>query len=338
MKKYIFIFFVIGLQAIVLRAQVISPLQTGHYVEAFINFRDYTKPTHGMYFLLYNSYSWGNSFIDQNGNKLTDIKLSELDSSFPDINFNTKTCSFSSTLLIYWASKFHILGAVYEPLVTLPGFSYSNSQSFGEIHYGSGDSTHSFYQSGTTSGFGDLFVQPVGLAWGGKLFDFMFTYGFYVPTGRFENGGDNNTGMGFWTNQFQAFSYLYPAKGQSTALMLALTWEINGKIKGTDVVPGQRLTLEWGISQYFTDRLEVYIQGGNNWQVSDDKGDEVWWDASVHDRKSTVAFAVNYWVVADKLYLGLKYGFDFALQQRFKKNLTMFNIIYAPGILAGKKK
>jgi len=336
MKKHIFLLLIITFPAIVSQAQV-SPMQTGHYAAAFINLRDYTKPSPGMYFYLYNLYNWGNSFYDQNGNKLTEINLSELDPSFPDINFNTKMNAFSSTPLIYWASRFNILGAKYEPLITLPAFTYSDSQTFGEITYNSSDSTSSFYQSGTSSGFTDMFVQPLGLAWGGKLVDFTFTYGFYVPTGRFENGGDNNTGLGFWTNQFQGFCYLYPVKDKSTAFMLAVTYEINGKIKGTDVVPGQRLTFEWGISQNI-DRFEVYVQGGNNWQVSDDKGDEVWWDSSVHDRKSTVAFSLNYWVVSDKLYLGLKYGFDFALRQRFKNNLGMFNIIYVPGILNGKKK
>ena len=120
--------------------------------------------------------------------------------------------------------------------------------------------------------------------------------------------------------------------------MLGLTYEVNGKIEGADVTPGQRMTLEWGISQYLTERLEVCVQGGNNWQISDDKGENVWWEPSVHDKKSTLAFAVNYWVLANKLYFGLKYGFDFAIRQRFKTNLGMFNIIYVPGILGGKKK
>ncbi|NOX84848.1 MAG: hypothetical protein GXO86_02610 [Chlorobi bacterium] len=120
--------------------------------------------------------------------------------------------------------------------------------------------------------------------------------------------------------------------------MLGLTYETNSHIKGSDVKPGDRLTFEWGISQYFTDRFEIGIQGGNNWQISDDRGSEVWWDPSVHDRKSTLAFSANYWVVAEKLYLALKYAFDFGIRQRFKTNMMMLNVIYTPGILDGKKE
>ncbi len=337
MRKKLLFLLIIFLPAIVSRAQVVNPLQTGHYVGAFINIRDYTKPSPGMYFLLYNSYNWGNSYYDHNGNKLTDINLSELDPALPDISVNMEISAFTSIPAIFWASKFNILGAKYAPMIMLPGYTYAKSKAFGEIAFGAIDSTASFHQSGTSSGFGDMYVQPVGLAWGGNVADFMFTYGFYAPTGRYEKGGDDNIGLGFWTNQFQGFGYLYPVKDKSTALMLGLTWEINGKIKDSDVVPGQRLTLEWGVSQYFTERLEVCVQGGNNWQVSDDKGDDEWWDPSVHDKKSTLAFAVNYWVLTNKLYFGLKYGFDFALRQRFKTNLGMLNIIYAPNFHCKKE-
>ena len=338
MKKLILFLWIAFYPAFMLQAQVVNPLQTGHYMGSFINVRDYTKPSPGMYFMLYDAYNWGDSYYDRNGNKLTDIKLSELHPSLPNINVNMDINAFTAVPAIFWASKFNILGATYTPMVLLPAYTYAKSKAFGEIAFGSIDSTASFNQSGTSSGFGDTYVQPFGLVWGGKLVDIMIDYGFYIPTGRYEKGGNNNIGLGYWTHQFQGFGYLYPVEDKSTALMLGLTYEVNGKIKGTDIVPGQRFTLEWGISQYLSERLEVCVQGSNNWQVSDDKGDDEWWDPSIHDKKSTLAFAVNYWVVADKLFFGLKYGFDFAARQRFKTNLLMFNIIYAPGILAGKKK
>ena len=337
MKKNILLLLIVFSFVVKPEAQVVNPMQTGHYVPGFINVRDYTKPSPGMFFLLYNSYNWGNSYFDQNGDKLTDINLSKLDPSLPDVTINPKINAFTSIPVIAWASEFKILGAKYMPMLMLPGYTYANVQAFGEIAFGSIDSTVYFDESGSASGFGDMFFQPVGLAWGGDVADFMFTYGFYAPTGKYEKGANNNIGLGFWTNQFQGFGYLYPVKDKSTALMLGLTYEINGEVKGTDVVPGQRLTLEWGISQYLSERFEVCIQGGNNWQVTDDKGSEVWWKPSVFDKKSTLAFALNYWVMPEKLYFAFKYGFDFGLRQRFKTNLGMVNIIYVPNILAGNK-
>ena len=337
MRKNLLFLLIVFLQAIVSQAQVINPLQAGHYAPAFINVRDYTKPSPGMFFLLYNAYNWGDSYIDRNGNKLTNINLSQIDPSFPDVNVNMQLGAFTSIPVIAWASEFNVLGATYMPMLMLPGYTQAKTKAFGEMAFGSIDSTATFNQSGSAGGFGDMFVQPVGLFWGGNVMDFMFAYGFYAPTGRYVEGADDNIGLGFWTHQLQGVGYLYPVKDKSTALMLGLTYEVNGKIKGADVTPGQRMTLEWGVSQYFTERLEVCVQGGNNWQISDDKGDDEWWDPSIHDKKSTLAFAVNYWVLANKLYFGLKYGFDFALRQRFKTNLGMLNIIYVPGILAGEK-
>jgi len=337
MKKFTLLFLIITGTAIMLQAQVINPLQAGHYVPAYINVRDYVRPSPGLLFLPYNSYNWGNSYIDRNGNKLTDIELSKLDPSLPDVNINMEVGTFTNITLIGWASKFHVLGATYFPIILLPSYTHTKTKAFGEMAFGAIDSTASFNKSGTTSGFGDMFFQPVGLFWGNKMADWMFTYGFYAPIGRYETGADDNTGLGYWTHQLQTFGYLYPVKDKSTALMIGLTYEFNGKIKGSDVVPGSRFTFEWGLSQYLTERFEVCVQGGNNWQVTDDKGKDEWWDPSVHDKKSTLAFAVNYWVVNEKLYFSLKYGFDFALRQRFKTNLGMFNIFYVPGIWEGKK-
>jgi hypothetical protein len=120
--------------------------------------------------------------------------------------------------------------------------------------------------------------------------------------------------------------------------MLALTYELNGKVKDEDFNPGNRLTLEYGISQYLSDRLEVGIMGGTNWQVSDDKGEDVFWDPTVRDKKSTLAFTAGYWAWEQRLQLSVKYAFDFALAQRFKTNMLMLNITFATNALTGNKK
>ena len=52
--------------------------------------------------------------------------------------------------------------------------------------------------------------------------------------------------------------------------------------------PGNRLSLEYGVSHYVTAWLELGIQGAHNWQVTDDTGSDVFWDPSYHDRKSTL--------------------------------------------------
>ena len=50
--------------------------------------------------------------------------------------------------------------------------------------------------------------------------------------------------------------------------MLGLTYELTTEIKDAEVNPGNRFTLEWGFSQYLSERLEVAVQGGFNWPAS----------------------------------------------------------------------
>ena len=118
--------------------------------------------------------------------------------------------------------------------------------------------------------------------------------------------------------------------------MAGLTYELNSSIKDVDVTPGNRLSLEWGLSQYLTPWLELSILGGHNWQVSDDSGDDVFWDPTVHDRKSTMMFGAGFWPWQGRLYVSARYGFDFAMRQRFDNTNFMVNVIFITNLLDGR--
>jgi len=77
------------------------------------------------------------------------------------------------------------------------------------------------------------------------------------------------------------------------------------------------------------------VQGGHNWQIGDDTGGDVYWDPTVHDRKSTLAFSANYWPWKERLSIALKYGFDFGIKQRFKNTTWMLNLVLIPNVLTG---
>src|SRR5262249_61884873 len=115
--------------------------------------------------------------------------------------------------------------------------------------------------------------------------DSAFAYGFYAPTGHHNpdtatspRGGpptvepSDNIGYGFWTNQLQGAVAWYPWPHKAPAVTAALTYEINTNKHDFDLTPGQRLTLNWGISQYVpltTDQkllLEIGPAGYDSWQ------------------------------------------------------------------------
>lgn len=316
-------------------AQVTSPLQSGHYSADLKNIRDLANPPSGFFILWYNAYYYSNKFIDKDGNEFTSIKLSQINPALSDINVNLDINGITSIPAIFWASKFKILGGANYMAGISPSFISSDVSVIAEMKGIILDTTYTRSIDGKVSGFSDIFVAPLGLSWAAEKFDITFLYGFYAPSGKFENESTDNLGLGFWTNQFQVFGYYYPATGKSTAIMLGLTYEFNSKIKDADVKPGNRFTLEWGVSQFFSEQFEVGIEGGHNWQVTDDFGSDVYWNPAVHDRKSTLAFNASYWPWKDRLMLNGKYAFDFDVRQRFKNNFWILNLLFVTNLLTG---
>jgi hypothetical protein len=312
-----------------LYGQQVSPLQTGHYSGAFSHVRDMAKGAPGLAIVLYNQYSFTNSYVDKNGDRFDRIPLGD------NTNLDVNLKSFVTVPSIFYGMPFTILGGAQWMVGITPSYMWSDGFFRIEQRGGVQDEVLSESFSSKLNGFADLSVTPLGLTWGFDHFDLTFYYGFTAPTGRYESGADDNIGLGLWTHTPQLFTYYYPKVDQSTAMMVGLTYELNGKVRGEEFNPGNRLTLEWGFSQYVSDRLELGVLGGHNWQVTDDKGDDVWWDANVYDRKSTVAFTAGYWAWQERLQVNFKYGFDFGMRQRFKTDMFMLNLVFVTNALTG---
>ena len=319
-------------------SQVVSPVQGGHYSPWVKNVRDMATPPPGLFVLWYNVYATSDSYFDRAGNEFNSIRLDQIHPALPNISVDMNLNAFATIPTIFWASSFKILGGARYMAGISPGYTSADVSIVTERGGIILDTTYTRAIEGKVSGFTDLFVAPVGLSWELDKVDFTFLYGFYAPTGKYETGSTDNMGLGFWTHQFQGYTYFYPAAEKSTALMLGLTYELNATIKDADVAPGNRVSLEWGLSQYLSERFELGVMGGHNWQVSNDSGDDVYWDPGFHDRKSNLIFNAAYWVWKEHLLLSFKYGFDYGLRQRFKNNNMMLNLVFVPGIMNGSKK
>jgi hypothetical protein len=317
-------------------AQAASPVQSGHYTPVMMNVRDLAHPPPGLFLVWYNTFTSSSSFIDKDGNEFSSINLSDINPALPDVSVNLELNAYAGAPTIFWASPFHILGGARYMGGISPSYVNADVSILTErAGLGNPDTSIVNRQSDGVSGFGDLFVTPLGLSWMWEKWDVTAMYSFYAPTGKYETGNPENIGLGFWTHQFLSRAYYYPRPDRATAVMLGFTYELNSKIKDVDVTPGNRLTLEWGLSQYLSERFELAIQGGHNWQVSDDSGDDVYWNPAIHDRKSTLAFGATYWALPAQLAITGKYGFDFAVKQRFKNNTVFVTAVFIPGFLTG---
>ena len=127
--------------------------------------------------------------------------------------------------------------------------------------------------NGKGFGFSDLGVIPILLSWEKDQFDLTAGYMVYAPTGKYKSGGDDNLGLGFWSHLIKFYGYYYPLKmdgstSKTMAIMVSGNYELTSKIKDADVKPDNRFSIDCGISQYLSDRWEVGLFGGNNWQIS----------------------------------------------------------------------
>ncbi len=134
-------------------------------------------------------------------------------------------------------TKFKILGANY-------GASLLLCMTSSKLEGNQIDSESSF-------AFSDSYIQPLQLGWHLKQADFTFGYGLYIPTGTYENGGDNNSGEGMWTHEFSAGTTLYFDKEKSFNFSVLVFYELHSKKKDSDTRVGQIMTLEGGVGKTF---------------------------------------------------------------------------------------
>jgi hypothetical protein len=323
------------------RAQtLVSPLQTGHYTPGFINIRDYADPApiSGLMVLDYNAYMTGNKLYGKDGNQIKQINGPG--NTLIDLNPNVN--GYINSPMVLWASKGKVLGATYFGGVTFPFVTVNPSLAYSRI--GIIDSIHHSGQaSGQVNGLSDINILPFFLSWGLHNLDVTLGWSLYAPTGKYILGGSDNTGLGYWSNVIQGFVYWYPekVKGQSSkalAVMLGGSFEITSKIISTDVNPGNRFSLDYGIEQYMSDNLSLGVYGGNNWQISKDKGSGVYWDTSVMDKVGIFGFQLGYWIWPNRLQAVGKYGWNYGAVERFEQSTYMLNLIFVTNALTGNTK
>lgn len=100
--------------------------------------------------------------------------------------------------------------------------------------------------------FTDIYLQPIQLGWHTKQADFTVGYALYLPTGKYELGGNDNSGMGILTNEFSAGSTYYFDTKKEWNISALLSYALNSKKKNTgnnEIKPGSLLAIEGGLGK-----------------------------------------------------------------------------------------
>ena len=151
-----------------------------------------------------------------------------------------------------------ILGANYGFLVTFP-FSGSRLE-FPRLDV-----------EGTVRGYTDMYVRPLELGWHTKRADFLAGYGFYAPSGRFEPGADDNTGLGMWSHELLAGTTVYFDRGRKWHLGGTGFFEFHNSKQDLDTTVGDIFTVEGGLGRSLFKGLgNLGLAYYGQWKVTDD--------------------------------------------------------------------
>ncbi|NIG54928.1 transporter [Chitinophaga sp. Cy-1792] len=133
-----------------------------------------------------------------------------------------------------WVTNLKILGANYGGSVLIPFAS---------------NRLEATSTSKSPFAFSDIYFQPVQLGWHIKQADFVFSYSLYFPSGRYELGGDKNSGLGQLVNEFAAGSTVFFDKKKEWNFSALFSYALNGKKKDTDLRTGNNLSIEGGFGK-----------------------------------------------------------------------------------------
>jgi hypothetical protein len=108
-----------------------------------------------------------------------------------------------------------------------------------------------------SSGLGitDTQVSPITLGWHFKRADAIAGYNIFVPTGRYSDGADNNTGLGMWGHELLFGTTLYLDEARQYHASALFTFDFQSKKEDSETKVGNAMNIEGGVGADF-------LQGG----------------------------------------------------------------------------
>lgn len=280
----------------------------GHYAGSIFNPNDYfVSKSPGWVFSMYYSYS--QMYYFNNSGEKTDVIEINQDPPFSvAMGQKVKTNSILPMAIYFGKNKFlnGRWGLLAIPMINSPNANLALDFYSGQTIAGS--ETVNF----KSFGLGDMYLQPLWLTWGEKKVSTTFSYGAWVPTGKYETDDPENIGMGYWSHNFRVASRYQPVTKLS--FTAAVTLEVNSKQKGTDFIESPHLTLDYGASYNFLMGHEIGFYGSGTWQTGDDKGEKA---VLQKDQCYGLGIYGSYWLLPGKLGILSRFTGNFGIKNRF---------------------
>jgi hypothetical protein len=209
-----------------------------------------------------------------------------------------------------WVSGREVLGARYSASATIPIANNSLAA----------DATGSISGGG---GLADSYYQPLILGWRTERAGIRAIYGFLAPTGRFEAGQDDNVGSGYWTHVLASGQTFFLTKDKRTAASAFQMYEFHTAQEGTDVVPGQTISLDYSVMRMLplsdAMSLQAGVVGYEQRQTTDKSAPGITPDqADARYAINALGVAGNLGLPARGVGLGLRYYKEFSNRSTFQ--------------------
>ncbi|HEX2442613.1 MAG TPA: transporter [Vicinamibacterales bacterium] len=122
------------------------------------------------------------------------------------------------------------------------------------------------------AGLTDSVVQPLSLGWHFKRADANAGYLIYIPTGRYSNGADDNTGFGMWGQEFTFGTTAYLTENRQYHAATIASFTFSSKKEDSETQPGAQMNLEGGVGgDFLKGGLSVGLAYYANFKLSDDE-------------------------------------------------------------------
>jgi hypothetical protein len=161
-------------------------------------------------------------------------------------------------------------------------------------------------------GLGDFYFQPLWLTWEKSKWAATFSYGFWLPTGKYTVNDPENIGLGYWSHNLRAAGRYKP--NATLGFVGAATVELNSNQDGVDFTEAAHFTFDYGASYSFTMGHEVGILGFGGVQLGSDKGEKAF---PPKDQYFGVGLYGSYYFIPGRLGVLSRFMHNFGVRNRF---------------------
>lgn len=250
------------------------------------------------------------------------------DNSGRNISLPGSLTSTAEIILVNWVTNYKLFGATFGASVGIPFITNRIQLNSLDVHTG--------------LAYTDTFAGAT-LGWKLKRADVTLGYNLYMPTGRFTNGANSNTGLGMWANEFTLGSTVYLDQKKTWNLAGTFAMEFNTDKAGTNIHVGDLGTVEGGFGKTFYKKtsgpipivMNLGVAGYSQFKITGDSGSDIpVLLRGLKDRVFALGPEFNMFIPKTRLSLLVRYEPEFGGRNRTEGQTIVFSIVWVAKSLA----